>query len=95
MSTPAFVLACFAGIAGFGCLVAGILLLRDYFDQGQNDSGSQGRLLVELLDYIFLFGLAATAYDTAKNWNSRRDARRFIYAGLIGLVITVAALCFG
>jgi hypothetical protein len=94
MSTAALIVACLAGSVGFGCLLAGILLLREFPKCDPDDKHQRRRLAAEFFDATFLFGVVTTAHDIAKNWNCRRDARRFIYAGLGSLFLMIAALYF-
>ncbi len=93
VSTAALIIACFAGILGCGFLCAGILMLGDFSRRETHHPGQGGRHLGEILDMLFLFGAISTARDGAKNWSSRRDARRFVYAGIVGLALMTAALC--
>ena len=91
MSTASLIVAIFAGTLGCGFFFAGILMLREFPDSDKKTE--RGRLIAELLDGIFLFGAVTTAHDAARNW-SRRDARRFIYAGFGSLLLMSAALYF-
>lgn len=94
MNTALLIIAILAGILGGACVLAGILLLRDLPGSDTHNKSQRGRLIGELLDGLIIFGVIMTSYDATKNWSRRRDARRFIYAGLGGLLLMSAALYF-
>ncbi len=77
------ILTCLAGTFAFGFLLAGILGCAD-FDRFESPASREDRVLL-VIDAVLFGALGFLASGVAKNWSKQRDARRFVYAGLISL----------
>ena len=92
MDTFAIIVACLMAPLSLGFLVAGLLQLRDFPSATDTPKPSVREVAGELADSTVLLGTVTATRDVFQNWRSRPTARRFVYIGVLCLVLLIGAL---
>lgn len=88
MHTLWIILACFSGVFAFAYLLAGIMGMQD--DEPPNN---RSKLILLSCDITGVSALGEALRGAAKNWSTRPDEHRLVYAGLLCLAASMVFVC--